>query len=101
MKNINNMEVVKGQEVICDFAEILEDNPDVLFLDYSDLESMPVGGTIRIKDVVLKVKETSIEQTILTVDTPGTIFGGEYVRFLDFTPTLPYLTQKDKKDLAW
>lgn len=103
-KNTTPISLKKSDKIIVDFSEYQEDEKGKLFIDYPDLYDIPTGTEISFEDisVVLKVEENDWLTLHCKVAEAGSIHPSKKVIFKWYKPNLPFLTEKDKKDiLRW
>lgn len=103
-KNTHAISLKKNDKIIVDFSEYQEDEKGKLFLDYPDLNDISTGVEIHFEDVSVALKVESNDWLTLHCKAieAGTIQPSKKVIFKWYKPILPFLTEKDKKDiLRW
>lgn len=102
-KNVNPLTVKKNDKIIIDFSEYQEEEKGKLFMDYPDLYDVPTSTEIMFDDttVVIKVEKNDGMMLHCKVINPGIIQPLKKAHFKWYKPNLPFLTEKDKKDILW
>ncbi|MEI7477161.1 MAG: pyruvate kinase [bacterium] len=102
-KNVHNMTFKKNDKIIIDFSEYQEEEKGKLFLDYPDLYDVPAGTEISFDDtaVILKVEKNDGVMAYCKAITAGVLMPLKKAHFKNYKPNLPFLTEKDKKDILW
>lgn len=102
-KNVHALTLKKNETIVIDFSEYQEDEKGKLFIDYPDLYDVPTGTEISFEDmpVVLKVEKNDGTTLSCKVVDGGSLQPLKKVLFKWYKPNLPFLTEKDKKDILW
>lgn len=100
-KNVNPIALKKGDKIIIDFSEYQEEEKGKLFIDYTDLYDVPTSTELTFEDtaVILKVEKNDSLTLQCKVVEWGTIQPLKKAFFKGYKPNLPFLTEKDKKDI--
>lgn len=105
VKNMTAMKFVTGKQMYVKFSEFLEDDKDNLFIDYPNLDSVPVEVELSFYDseLILRVIETADEDdwVLCMVVQWGTVNTDQWMMFKDYDDGLTYINQKDKADIQW
>ncbi len=103
-KNVHPIVLKKNDKIIVDFSEYQEEEKGKLFIDYTDLYDVPTNTEISFDDtaVILKVEKNDGMTLQCKVINAWSILPLKKVHFKWYKPNLPFLTEKDKKDiLRW
>ncbi len=105
-KNHNTLVASLNQEIKVGFSEFFEDQDGMLFTDFLDIESLPIGAKLIFdgSDVELTVSknEKSTDGLVTaTVTIAGTIPSDAMIRFRDYTPHINFVTERDRRDIVW
>ncbi len=102
-KNVDNMKFKKGDEIRIEYSEYQDEQKNTLFIDYPEIADVSTGAEISFaeSDVVLKVQKNEGEHLICKVKQAGTLQPNKKITFENYTPILPFITEKDKKDIVW
>jgi len=104
VKNIYEMKVKKGQKIIVDYSEYAQEGIKKIYIDYPYLGDLPNGIHIRFEqsNVVMKVEKSEEDFVHCKVTEWGTIIQYDRVVYDDHVLNIPFLVEKDKKDiLRW
>lgn len=101
VKNTTTVSWKKNDEIIIDYSEYEEESTEALFIDYTNITSIPVGTEISFEDskLILKVTEILAEKVVSTVISWGSVQLQSQIFFKDFEPLMNFLTPRDKKDI--
>lgn len=103
-KNVNPLALKKTDKIVIDFSEYQDEEKGKLFIDYTDLYDVPTGTELTFEEtaVILKVEKNDGLTLQCKVVEGGTIQPLKKAFFKWYKPNLPFLTEKDKKDiLRW
>ena len=102
-KNVHSITLKKNDKIVIDFSEYQEEEKGKLFIDYTDLFDVPTGAEMSFDDsvVVLKVEKNDGMTLQCKAINPGIILPLKKLHFKGYKPNLPFLTEKDKKDILW
>ena len=93
----------KGQEFSLWSENKLGNNTGVSITEPSILPRLKVGDIILANDglIVLKVLSKNLNYVTTKVQTGGKLSNNKGLTFKDFDLKLPYISEKDRKDLVW
>jgi len=102
-KNVNPMALKKNESIVIDFSEYQHEEKWILFIDYTDLFDVPAKTEITFDDtdVILYVEKNDGLTLQCKVLVWGTVLPLKKAYFKGYRPNLPFLTEKDKKDILW
>lgn len=87
-------------EVRVEYSEYREEDAEILFMDYPQMSTIPVWSLFTIGDAQLEVEEVSPEWLLVRVKKSGQTRKDQLIHFVwERSPSLDYLSQKDKKDI--
>lgn len=104
-KNKFEIEYTVGSTVFLKYAEFFKEEENTIFIDYVNLENIPLGTHIS-----FDMDQVVIEITNIIKNGNGfeakVIYGGillinRLVDFENYIPKLPFLGEKDKKHIEW
>lgn len=100
-KNVKPIVLKKNDAIVLDFSEYQEEEKGKLFIDYTDLFDVPTKTEISFDDtdVVLYVEKNDGMTLQCKALVGGTLEPLKKVFFKWYKPNLPFLTEKDKKDI--
>ncbi|MFQ6724564.1 MAG: pyruvate kinase [Clostridia bacterium] len=98
-----SVELKKNQEFILYSENKLGNNSGVAITEPSILPRLKIDDIILANDglITLKVVKTNPTNIVTKVITPGKLSNNKGLTFKDFDLKLPYISDKDKKDLIW
>ncbi len=105
-KNHNSLAVELNQEIKVWFSEFFEDQDGMLFTDFLDIESLPIGAKLIFDDSEVELTVSKNEKSTdglvtATITTAGTIPSDAMIRFRDYTPHINFVTERDRRDILW
>lgn len=105
-KNHNPLTVTVWQEIKIGFSEFFEDAEDMLFTDFLDIESLPIGAKLYFDEsqaelTVSKNEKSTDGLVTATVSIAGTINSDMMIYFRDYEPHITYVTERDRRDILW
>lgn len=100
-KNVNPVSLKKNETIVVDFSEYQDEEKGKIFIDYPDLYDVPTGTEIMFEDlpVVLKVEKNDWLTLTCKVVEWGSLVPLKKAYFKGYKPNLPFITEKDKKDI--
>jgi len=98
-----SVNLVKGQLFTLFAENKLGNETGVAITEPSILPRLNVGDTILANDglIVLKVTKTGESQVVTKVQTGGKLSNNKGLTFKNFDLKLPYISERDRKDLTW
>jgi pyruvate kinase len=101
VKNTSSIVLKKKDIIFVDYSEYAQEGDARVYIDYAQLDKIPVGTIIRLRQsgVLLEMKKIVDDQAECVVLQGGTINPYDRVVFDNFEPTFAFLTERDKKDL--
>ena len=101
VKNQDGMKVKVGKPVTLDYSEYIETDKETLFISYAQLFSIPLGTKIRMghEGPQLEIKKHTDAGLICEVIEAGTINFGDYVAFEGYDPVVPYMSEREKREV--
>lgn len=100
-KNVDNVKAKKGDQLRIEYSEYQDEEKGKLFIDYPEIHDVSTGAEMEFddSDAVLKVQKNEGDHLICKVVTPGVIQPNKRLTFTGYKPILPFITEKDKKDI--
>lgn len=102
-KNILDIIVKEKQEIEIEFSEYAQESNQRIFVDASFVWELEKWQIIQFEQsgVEVKVKETREDIAVTEVISGGTIMQQDRVIFPGYKANIPFLTERDKKDILW
>lgn len=102
-KNVDPMKMKKGDQIKIEYSEYQDEQKGTLFIDYPEIADVSTGAEMSFdeSDVVIKIQKNEGDHLIAKVVEAGTVEPGRKMTFKNYKPILPFITEKDKKDIIW
>lgn len=105
-KNNTTIEVIEGNEIKIWFSEFFEDTEGILFTDFLDIESLPLGAKIFFNNSTAELTISKNEKTTdglvtATISQSGTIESDIIINFRNYSPHINFVTERDRRDIIW
>lgn len=103
VKNVLNVKAKEGNVIAVEYSEYAQEHNKKIFIDAPFLRELPKGNKIKFEQsgVVLKVKEITPEAINCEIVKGGEIIQFDRVLFDRYDFDIPFMTEKDKKDILW
>lgn len=104
-KNKDELVYSDGEMIIIEYAEFFKypEVLDTLLMDYPNMAAVPVGSIISIDSDAVRLEITKNEEWALTgkITKGWVILINRVIEFENYIPSLPFLSEKDKKHIVW
>lgn len=102
-KNVDPLKLKKNDQIKIEYSEYQDEQKGTLFLDYPELHDVATGAEFSFddSDVVLKVQKNEGDHLICKAIESGVIDPHRRMTCKNYKPILPFITEKDKKDIIW
>jgi len=105
-KNQHIVELALDQEIKIGFSEFFEDSQGILYTDFLDIESLPIGAKMVFVDTDVELTISKNEKATdwlvtATTTVAGAIPTDTMIRFRDYEPTINFVTERDRRDIVW
>ncbi len=103
VKNVLDIKVKAKQTIEIDYSEYAQEHDKKIFVDAPFLEELKIGQVIHFQQsgVVVKVKANKEHAIMCEVIEWGWIIQFDRVFFQNYDLKLPFLSDRDKKDILW
>jgi pyruvate kinase len=103
VKNVMDIKVKARQNIEIDYSEYAQEHDKKIFVDAPFLKELKIGQQINFHQsgVVLKIKSNKDNMILCEVVSGGTIIQFDRVNFLKYDLDLPFLSERDHKDILW
>ena len=100
-KNVEPIKLKKSDTLRIEYSEYQDEEKGKLFIDYLELADVATSAELMFddSDVVLKVQKNEGDHLVCKVTESGTLHPNKRITFKNYKPILPFITDKDKKDI--
>lgn len=102
-KNVDTLKLKKNDAIRIEYSEYQDEEKGKLFIDYPEIADVATGAELEFddSDIVIKVQKNEGDHLICKVVEAGSIQPNKRITFKNYKPILPFITEKDKKDIIW
>jgi pyruvate kinase len=102
VKNINNLELKKGETIEVLYGDFFEENPTQLMIDYSMMADVTKNAILLIEgEEAIKITENQDGKLIGQIIINKTVISDNLVTFSNYSAVIEFLTPRDQRDLVW
>jgi pyruvate kinase len=103
VKNVLDIKVREKQHIEVDYSEYAQEHDKKIFIDAPFLRELKIGQQLKFQQsgVVIKIKTINETSVIAEVLTGGRIVQFDRVFFPGYDLNIPFLGDRDKKDILW
>ncbi len=101
VKNINNLELKKGETIEVLYGDFFEENPTQLMIDYSMMADVTKNAILLIEgEEAIKITENQDGKLIGQIIINKTVISDNLVTFSNYSAVIEFLTPRDQEILS-